>query len=339
MDDLWKLLADAADTVISVLAQFVDGMLHFVEDVLGDFKDLLTQPLEIPFFSTLYEFVTELLGDGEEFTVINGVSFLISIPLVTMMRVGGYGIPPEHNTGMDDPSFPKKLHDQVHAALNPSRAKSLKSSKAMKHIQPLAAADDKPSFEPPIGLQVYSGVAGAINAVCAIIGNALEWTFLTAGGIPYGLRGGLAALRLIFSAPMPKRNVDAQAYEIRWVAWVIGNAWRCFTTFLKAVPPPFFKNGGGLGVNVVMEILAAVCDSRDNVTGMTWAGDMVSNAGGAFATLGKLLEEDVKNKEVGTPMKYAAAFVAIGGNITSFVNAGGAIVDAAEGHDVWTGIL
>ena len=82
-----------------------------------------------------------------------------------------------------------------------------------------------------------------------------------------------------------------------------------------------------------------VCDARDNVGGLTWAGDVVSNTGSSFSSLGKILEKDlVPANEFGLPMKSVATFVAIEGNVVSLMNVGGTLVSDA-GKDVWTGML
>ena len=360
MDKLWTLIADAADTVISVIAEFVDGFLHFCEDLVNDLKDLLTQPLEIPFFTELYEFVCKLMGYDEEFTLINAMSFLVSIPLTTMMKIGGYGTIMEHNDiiGMDDPNFPQQLVSTVQGALQSSQAPAphlqskLVQSKALQTTHLLAATNDD-GFEPPLGLKITSGIFGVFNAVAAVMYNGLDFAPLAdRQGVTWKkyIKFALAMARLVFAAPMPKANVDAQAYEIRWLAWIINNGWRIFIIVLKPDTwpgpdvdlPPFFENGGSLGANVTTQVLAVVCDARDDVSGLTWAGDMVSNTGSAFSSLGKMMEKDMKAPPVvaaGKGIKLAATFVAIGGNIVSFVNAGGTIVNVAEGKNVWTGIL
>ena len=370
MDRLWTLIADAADTVVSVIAQFVDGFLHFCEDIANDLKDLLSQPIEVPFFTELYKFMCQLMGYDEDFTIINSISFLISIPLTTMMKIGGYGTIMDHNDiiGMDDPGFPQKLVSTVQGALQGSQVpavrmqnKSIRST-ALQTTHLLTKNND--GFEPPEWLQYLSGTFGLCNGGAAIIYNTLDFDFLVVGKDNDWKKKWkliLAVARLIFAAPMPKANVDAQAYEVRWVAWVIGNGWRIFANALKPgnpvhpenplpdpfpIMPRFFENGGSLGVNVATEVMAVVCDARDDVSGLTWAGDVVSNTGSAFSSLGKMLATDLTPGvppnpaiAVGLPMKYAATFVALGGNICSFVNAGGSFVNAAEGKNVWTGIL
>ena len=360
MDKLWTLIADAADTVISVIAQFVDGFLHFCEDIINDLKDLLTQPIEVPFFTKLYQFMCQLMGYDEDFTLINSISFLISIPLTTMMKIGGYGTIMDHNDiiGMDDPGFPQKLVSTVQSALQSSQVPAVRAQnksvklKALQTTHLLTETND--GFEPPEWLQYMSGAFGLCNGGAAIVYNALDFDFL----LVRKDNDWKKKWKLIFAAPMPKANVDAQAYEVRWVAWVIGNSWRIFVNALKPgnpVHPPFlppvnpitmpsfFENGGSLGVNVATEVMAVVCDARDDVSGLTWAGDVVSNTGSAFSSLGKMLANDLPEGNpaiaVGLPMKYAATFVALGGNVCSFVNAGGSFVNAAEGKNVWTGIL
>ena len=363
MDKLWTLIADAADTVISVIAEFVDGFLHFCEDIVNDLKDFITQPLEIPFFTELYEFVCQLMGYDEEFTLINAMSFLVSIPLTTMMKIGGYGTIMDHNdiVKMDDPNLPQQLVSTVQGALQSPRAPTphtqskMVKSKALLTTHSLAATTDEgehdDGFKPSFGLQITSGVFGVCNAVAAIMYNGLDLDFLAdreSATWKKNIKIALAVARTAFSAPMPKANVDAQAYEIRWLAWIIGNGWRIFTIFLKpdinpmvqgVVLPRFFENGGSLGVNVTSEVLAVVCDARDKVTGLTWAGDIVSNSGSAVSSLGKIVEKDLQKEAPGKAIKFAGTLVAIGGNLVSFVNAGGSIVNSADGGEVWTGIL
>lgn len=368
MEKLWTLVADAADTVISVIAEFVDGFLKFCEDIVNDLQDLLTEPIEIPFFTDLYEFVCELMGHEEQFTLINAVSFVISIPLTTMMKIGGYGTLLDHNDimGLDRPSFPSDLVSTVQGALRGPSLEAVRSAQGnRKHtkgprLMDLQATNDE-TFQPPLALKYVSGSLGAINCIAAIIHNGLDIKFLVTDKSPRWMRNfklTLSVTRLIASAPLPKAEVDAKAYQVRWVAWFISNGWRIFINAVKpgspppnrVVPinpapprlvlPPGFEYGGGMAINVVTLVMAAVCDGMDQVNGLTWAGDIVSNTGGAFSSLGKqLVENGGSAAEVGLPMMYIATFVAIGGNVCSFVNAGGTLVNAAEGRNVWQGLL
>ena len=381
MEKFWTLIADAADTVISVVAQFVDGFLKFCEDIVNDIKDLLTEPLEIPFFTELYEFICKLMGYDEDFTLVNAVSFLVSIPMTTFMKIGGFGTIMDHNdiVKMDDPNFAQNLVSTVQGALAGPQMQAVRSvpsksvhSKAPKTAHLLAASDAN-VWNPPDAVKYISGIFGVINAVAAMIYNGMDFSFLIPDSpIPLvqsanedwkkKMKMAFSLIRLVCSAPMPKADVVAQAYEVRWVAWLITNGWRVFINVLKpgsAAPfppvpdniemPSYFEYGGSLGVNVAAVVMAAICDAEDDVSGLTWAGDMVSNTGGTFSSLGKMLAKDVKDgmikgtniegKVVGIPMIYAATFVSLGGNVCSGFNAGGAIVNAATGRNVWVGLL
>jgi hypothetical protein len=87
MDSLRTFAFDLVDTALSVIEALVDGLLKFVEDLISDLQGVLGDELDMHIIKQLYEWLIELLGDGEKFSIVNGLSFVISIPLVTMWRI------------------------------------------------------------------------------------------------------------------------------------------------------------------------------------------------------------------------------------------------------------
>ncbi|KAF2837356.1 hypothetical protein M501DRAFT_978492 [Patellaria atrata CBS 101060] len=356
VDDFWKLLADLADTVLSVLAELFDGILHLAGDLIEDIIDAIEQPMVIPFFSALYEFVADLMGQPQEFTILRGISFLLAIPYVTALRIAGQSdaLDKAASSGLDHPDFPQQMYNQIQKALGKEVKPALKSvgTKDFK----LMAEDDR-QFEPPLGLVIYSGVAGVINSIAATIYNVLD--IIDKGNMSGGPLGGtmkkvvigLAVVRLVFSAPMPKRGVSASAYITRWCGWSINNTWRLIdkTTTIQiqtkqadnsyAVNELWtsnFKGAVNMGSAITTLVIAIVCNSLDHAKPMAWSADMISNSGAVASGVGKFFD---KAGPEAFALQAGGSAVAIVGNVIGGFNAGGSIVNAAAGYDVWNGFL
>ncbi|KAJ6113507.1 hypothetical protein N7523_006824 [Penicillium sp. IBT 18751x] len=167
MDDLRQLAFDVSDTIISVFATLVDGLLKLIEDVIGEFKGLLETEWNLPIISDLYELVSELLGDGEKFSIVNGISFLVAIPIVVVTEIAGIGSLEQHNTfGMDHPGFPQTLASQMDPTQRPVIKATSLSTKGLTTMN-LDAAADPPSSD----LVTYSGIAGLIAAGLGVFGS------------------------------------------------------------------------------------------------------------------------------------------------------------------------
>lgn len=318
MDNVWRLIADAANTVLSLMGEFVERMLDFSQDVLNGIKDILTQPLEIPFFTELYEFVCGLMGYEEKFTLLNGVSFLISIPVTIMTKIGGFGSILDHNIGMDSPEFPKSILTFVQAALNPttyaSRPHEFSTSKVTE-------------WDPPVQMILYSGIAGLIASTAAVVQNGLIVLELNDRDLQWsrGLNIGLAIIRMACSAPLPSKRFRDVAWGLRILAWV-GGLWRLAVLFQN--PLSTIIKFSKFVNNLIVAVVAVICDSLDQVNDWVISGDVVSNFSGTFASLGSCMEV--------VPMEQIASAMAIIGNIVTLTNA--CIVIGEEDH-MWKGIL
>jgi hypothetical protein len=89
LENLLQLFVDAVDLILDALAAILDAMLGLTELAIAALRRLFEDELHIPFLSSFYEFVTDLLGEEEKLTAINGMALLIAIPTVTICRFIG----------------------------------------------------------------------------------------------------------------------------------------------------------------------------------------------------------------------------------------------------------
>ena len=81
------VVTDFIDTFINAVQNLLIGFIDFANDLLGDIQALLTMALEIPFFSSLYRFVTKLLGSEEELSLVNVLSLMAAIPVTILYKL------------------------------------------------------------------------------------------------------------------------------------------------------------------------------------------------------------------------------------------------------------
>jgi hypothetical protein len=334
MDSLRVLIADMADTIISVIAALVDGLLHFIEDAIGDLQALLTEEWDIPIISQLYEFVTGLLGDSEKFTIINGLAFLIAIPAVVIMKIAGVGYPEDHNAiGMDQPGFSKKLEGLVHEQNKP--AKMLMAvgppnrSLAAHGVVRMAISDDQKAALAP-----YSALAGLVASLMGVYGNvkdirknpSADIAPIDVPVIPTSDKSKMAIsfFKGAFGAPMPNQTEPVSCYVLRWFAALISTGWDIASEGLQANETVKEK-----GV-IIQAVIDLVCSGisiginyaeQDTVIEMQWIADLCSNWGSLVHNLGEagMKKEDPELKSGGLFASKAGSVACATGSITGIV--------------------
>lgn len=107
--DFMKIVTDVIDTFLDVAETLIVGFLDLVKDLLVDLQALITEPLEIPFFSDLYRFLTGLLGEAEDLSLVNVISLIVAIPATILYKAGTNSSPfPDGVDGLLDPDIFEK---------------------------------------------------------------------------------------------------------------------------------------------------------------------------------------------------------------------------------------
>ncbi len=89
---LLRFVVDTIKTIIDPLKTLMKGALKFAKDVLNFIKSALVDPVDIPFLSGFYRFVTTLCGNGETLTAVNGMALLLAVPIVESARLTGVSL-------------------------------------------------------------------------------------------------------------------------------------------------------------------------------------------------------------------------------------------------------
>ena len=280
-DNLRVLLVDLIETVLTPLKTLVDGALKLLVDVLHDLKGALGDEVDLPFISSFYEFVTDILGDEEDFTFINGIALLLAIPIVEISKAT-IGHPPFDGVeGVDESDYFDRL---VPSADHP------KPVRMMLAATPRSALAEKPAggaSELSRASKGYRKAGGIIYPIGIFIGDILALVSIakaTEGGEGEDIASTLDKVQAAFALaalsqafPLEAKNGDNDALWCKraaWLALVANNAllWR-----LKG---NMTKGGWFFFTSLVALILSAVGDGLGDEEWDAWIPDIVTNIGG-----------------------------------------------------------
>ncbi|KAH8649748.1 hypothetical protein BGZ60DRAFT_534628 [Tricladium varicosporioides] len=354
LDSIRIFVVDMADTIISVIGALVDGILHFVEDLLGDLQALLEQEWDIPIISQLYEFATSLFGESEKFTIINGLAFLLAIPAVVIMKIAGVGYPEENNAiGMDQPGFPHKLEGLIQrqqsvtqnlvpkqAGIESSTVEGLDFTAESLKIHPTAMhmniSDDQASRIAP-----YSALAGMFASLLGIYGNCKDLKGGQEDVLPEGeilpletSQMAISFFKDAFGFPMPTQLESPGSYTVRCIASITTGAWN--------ISSEVFKNAKTIKELkiIIQTVLDLFCSfaaiavnyvEKNNVSTAQVIADFCSNFGGLLLNLGKECIKRPGSETGGEFLKYLGGLACLSGSVTGVVFS----IQALEDGKTW----
>jgi hypothetical protein len=312
------------------LRALLDGILNFIQDLVTDVESLLTGDLEIPIIGAIYEFVTTLFGDEEDFSIINGLSFLAAIPIVIMMEIAGIGLPADHNSmHFDTPDWLNTLKGKVGGAFSgaaPSNPNLAVESHTAIKLRSLAASGGSV----PSDLETYSAIAGIFGSSGALMINPFELyqADATTADVVAASKFFFSLWSAAFSIPLPV-GPTGWTYACRWISWAIMNGTNviCNLPQFKAF---WLTRGGGnpteaarqksvfkLGTRAVFVIaLVFIIDFFEKKDDLTKSMDIVGNFGGLITSFGGLFPDE-RTKLV---IQGSGVVVAETGALMAFVN-------------------
>jgi hypothetical protein len=289
MQHLADLLGDLVDLVVDTVLTIVDGTLALVEKLIGAMRSALEDDIDLPFISDFYDFITDLLGDDEQLTVINGVALLLAIPVVEICKIAGRS---PFDGAEDTMSDPQLLSKMTSSGSNAAQPVAMMASQAMARAAnaPVAAAHPQmvafaASSGGPVGItedaaaqytawgSIFGGFSGWGAACCSLITtNNSDDPFLKK--IPVrSVATGLSLARFALTFPW-------KAPPWKTTAWAVGTALTVVDYFLTNA-----KVRGGLttlrGVSGL--ILSVVQDGISNPqpSWLVYSADITSNIGAA----------------------------------------------------------
>lgn len=189
MDDLKKFVIAMLDTVLGPMEQLTEGVLNVFMELVGGLEGALQDDLGLPIIGALYEFITALLGDEEDFTILNGLSFVTAIVVVTSTEVCGLGELSDYNSiGVDSANFPTSLLQDI-----PSRKFA---ARKLGDPSTFGQMDSK--------LKAYTIFSGIAGSICTLMGNITS--ALPSVSFVADLQLFFSCANVAFSFPMPMDN-------------------------------------------------------------------------------------------------------------------------------------
>ncbi|KAK5019372.1 hypothetical protein LTR60_000267 [Cryomyces antarcticus] len=243
--DLKRVILDMLDTLLSVAGALIEGRL-------------LEEEWDLPIISALYEFVTELMGDVESFNVLNGVSFLIAVPVTIAMECAGLGSLTDFDTfGMERKELPQQLAtmashrtvvptpmpkmasidsasaDDVTSGANATQPQMLKT---VNHriVGPSTTPNPPPQRAQPQPAtssdseQRISSILVIKASAAALFGNVADIASLKpAFSAPYAATASLMLLKDSCGAPYTASasSEGDTSFDLRWTAYALRTAW------------------------------------------------------------------------------------------------------------------
>jgi hypothetical protein len=257
LSDLAGALAGHIDLVFDLVETLVEGVLDCIPLLVSALREGLTGGFDIPFLGALYEFITDILGDEEEFTILNGVCLLFAIPVVVTCKIAGFGAPfSDDDHGFTNPA----LFDQL-APPPAAPAHHVPLAAMMQGPAPmvLAATGGSSGDEQYVAYgAIFSGLAGMAAASCALFqGESIVAT-----------RVGLLCSTLRFAGIFP-----VYTPPFKTAAWCVG---LCLTAPKLCVST---KWRGALDVvrGLAGLILSMLDDAENRPHELVWSADVLSN--------------------------------------------------------------
>ena len=304
------LVKDVAKTFLDAVENLILGLLDFAVDMLADFKSLIVDPLEIPFLSSLYRWVTGLLGEAEDLTAANVISLFFAIPMTIMYKMVAGESPLAHGTGgLDRPgAFARMLGGASVARKTSERMRVTGGADGDGDD----GKDDDDDDDGKDAAWVYTHIIGLVSAFAGPISGFMGLRNLSQqmkldGDLPTGLSEAklkknigfmnkliLATdvLNLACSFPVPKGDNDTSddlSYAIYGVSWantiisfLIDLRSGGFWARVNAAQDAFW--------NVVQFCLCMPADAYGDENALKYAQDILTTGGSVVRDVGVFIK-------------------------------------------------
>lgn len=295
VDDIKRVLFDVVDTMIAMVKHFIDSLLELAKQTLGTLQDLLESDLDIPIVGAIYEFVTALLGEEESFTLVNGISFIIAIPITVVMKCASLGSFADTD-GAKTISSPNGVTTLVNVATAIPGPQALKTTvRAIKddHIRPVMFL--QASAAETVTVDRKWAAAAASQALIAQVAAAAD-SLVAVPPKPSSrlkkIRTGTFLVKQITSVPWWTKTLGKNdtIVGLRYVRWIFG-----FLGFACIAGSDDPKNAAytSLFLGTVGMIFTFAIDGKDppakRYKDEVWGADMCVNIGNWTRALGSVL--------------------------------------------------
>jgi hypothetical protein len=304
-DTLRQLVVDLFETILIPIKKLVGGLLEFAADLLGDVRDALAATMDIPFLSSFYEFITDLLGDEEDFSFVNGIALLLAIPIVEIGRIATGHAPLQDTDGLDDPRLLHNLAGASPASPAPQPLRAM----ALMAAAPVAA--DPPPSSSPTAAQRYKLAGDIVGPFAKLIADYLAMVAMggDADGTSMWEKANAAAATVGSAFTFPV-EVSGEEERVRIAAWV-------FDLLNSAIwwklPGKQLKGGVMTCDNGLNLLLTVIADTLGGAPQHAWAQNFLTNLGGMAIGIGGTDDDPVAKA-----LEVVGAFLVTAGDTTAF---------------------
>jgi hypothetical protein len=280
-EDLLKLFRPILDRILETVDQLigmVGGLLDFAAEVVGQMEKLFDADAAIPFVGPIYEFLTKLCGEKEDFNFLNGLSLIIAIPFTTYYKSVIGGKPFESvSDGFGEP----EMFEEIWAAA-PQNA-------------PLAGRTDSGVPESPSEsdrrIHEYQSVGGEIGSFFGMLNGFLAFgsgnKVVDKIGMVLNILTHAATIPVVTAAGLQSDD-DRAAYGLRWTQFVM--SWAPAYVLpsrpvAKRPIPAMILSITSLGTNVAANVLSSPGT-------LSWIGQMMSRAGSLVSGAGAFTDKN-----------------------------------------------
>jgi len=301
IEDIKRILFDLVDTVIALVKQFLDSLVELAKEALGTLRNLLEEDLDIPVVGAIYEFVTSLFGEEESFTIINGISFIIAIPITVVMKCADLGSFAA-SEAVQAVSAADGVKNLVETAMTKPATSTLKSAfhaVSNGHIMPLKAIIAPPP-EPSTKVSSKDAASAAALSVVAMSATAVNSVLAVpvTGALLDQARAAMTIFQTACSVPWWSKKIGKSdaAVGLRWTRWTI--AVFSVVVMRKAQQQNMTKKEKAeisLAFGAIGTIFTLIIDGVDQPQGPlkeeAWASDCLLNAGALSRAGGQYMIE------------------------------------------------
>lgn len=322
IENLVAFLSDIADTVIDTIKKLVDGFLRFIEDLLNDAKRLLEGSLDIPILSTLYEWITDLLGEKEELTAINAVALVVAIPYTIIYKGIKGSAPFDGDSALLE--NPRLFHELLDNPSSPAHSRSFAvAGDSRIRLESNLSLSDIPLAKLPALYSKWAGMAGSVASLSATVLGLVSTAKGTTPGklsILQKFQLGSGVLKYACTYPLPKDGQPLAAYLLKVGGYTIGGL---YTALAWAVPSPLVKAGLLAASDLIILTASLIADGVGKDEWWAWVTDSLSNFGGVIQAGGQAIaaSNNPETKIEGVGVALIGGAVSGAGSVIGFIHA------------------
>ncbi|MDV7699266.1 hypothetical protein N6B72_20285 [Chryseobacterium soli] len=318
VDDAFKMIRDLIKMIIDPIKTIILGIIKFLKELTGDLQAALTGSLDIPFLSTMYKYFTALLGEKEDLTIVNAISFIIAIPYTYISKIFIGAAPfADSDYGMKSSGY---FNDLFAGQPSPFKLSgNVAAPEASAGLIRSAVTATKETSGASSAAINYSRIGGSIASLSSIPAGILNMiSFLDDSEEP-GLSTmdkvslGFSVVTAALTFPIKKEGQNEDSYILRTTSWVLSVI---KDIGFKFIPVKKIAAGSESIVDIVILCLSLPANILNSENGWSYSQDILSNAGGSAAAGGMALKET----EAGPVVGVIGAGIAYFGAVIGMVN-------------------